>query len=175
VKAALLAGKHVVCEKPLTMKASEAQELVKLAAEKKLVNAVNHNIRFYPLAQQAHAMIKNGEIGNVYIIQGSYLQDWLLLDTDWNWRLEPELGGDMRAVADIGSHWLDLLTFIADLKIVEVCADFSTFCPFARNPRRKWKPSPARFRQLPNTTKCPSAPKTTPRCCCTLKTACAAC
>jgi len=137
VKAALLAGKHVVCEKPLTMKSSEAEELVKLAAEKKLVNAVNHNIRFYPLAQQAHAMIKNGEIGNVYIIQGSYLQDWLLLDTDWNWRLEPELGGDMRAVADIGSHWLDLLTFIADLKIVEVCADFSTFLPIRKKPKKE--------------------------------------
>lgn len=137
VKAALLAGKHVVCEKPLTMKSSEAEELVKLAAEKKLVNAVNHNIRFYPLAQQAHAMIKNGEIGSVYIIQGSYLQDWLLLDTDWNWRLEPELGGDMRAVADIGSHWLDLLTFIADLKIVEVCADFSTFLPIRKKPKKE--------------------------------------
>ena len=136
VKAALTAGKHVVCEKPLTMKSSEAVELDKLAADKKLVNAVNHNIRFYPLAQQAHAMVKNGEIGDVYIIQGSYLQDWLLLDTDWNWRLEPELGGDMRAVADIGSHWLDLLTFISDLKITEVCADFRTFLPVRKKTQK---------------------------------------
>lgn len=133
-KASLLAGKHVVCEKPLAMDTSESAELVALAREKDLVNAVNFNIRFYPLSQQARAMINSGDIGNVYIVQGSYLQDWLLLPTDWNWRLEPELGGEMRAVADIGSHWLDLTTYITGLEVESVFADFKTFLPVRKKP-----------------------------------------
>jgi predicted dehydrogenase len=133
-KAALLAGKHVVCEKPLAMDSSESTELVALAQEKSLVNAVNFNIRFYPLAQQAHALVQAGELGEIYIVQGSYLQDWLLLPTDWNWRLEPELGGEMRAVADIGSHWLDLMSFITGLEVEAVLADFSTFIPVRKKP-----------------------------------------
>jgi len=135
-KAALLAGKHVVCEKPLAMNSQESAELVKLAAEKKLVNAINFNLRFYPLVQQARSMLKSGEIGTPYIIQGSYLQDWLLYETDWNWRLEPGLGGSLRAVADIGSHWLDLMTFITGLKIEEVYADFKTFLPTRKKPAK---------------------------------------
>jgi len=135
-KAALLANKHVVCEKPLAMSARESSELVKLAAEKQRVNAVNFNLRFYPLSHQARAMVKNGALGDIYIVQGSYLQDWLLLPTDWNWRLEPELGGDVRAIADIGSHWIDLTTFITDLKIESVLADFQTFLPVRQKPAR---------------------------------------
>ena len=133
-KAAILAGKHVVCEKPLALTAVQSAELVQLAAEKKLVNAVNFNIRMYPMAQQARSMVQNGEIGDVFIIQGSYLQDWLLLATDWNWRLESDLGGTLRAVGDIGSHWLDLMTFITGLKIKEVYADFKTFHPIRKKP-----------------------------------------
>ena len=137
-KAALEAGKHVVCEKPLAMTAEESGELVKLAAEKKLVNAVNFNIRFYPMAQEAKAMVESGALGDkIYIIQGSYLQDWLLLDTDWNWRLEPELGGELRAVADIGSHWMDLVTFVTGTRIKSVFADFETFLPIRRKPTKK--------------------------------------
>jgi len=137
-KAALEAGKHVVCEKPLAMTAEESDELVKLAAEKKLVNAVNFNIRFYPMAQEAKAMVESGALGDkIYIIQGSYLQDWLLLDTDWNWRLEPELGGELRAVADIGSHWMDLVTFVTGTRIKSVFADFETFLPIRRKPTKK--------------------------------------
>ena len=137
-KAALEAGKHVVCEKPLAMTAEESAELVKLAEEKKLVNAVNFNIRFYPLVHDAKARIDAGELGDrIYIIQGSYLQDWLLLDTDWNWRLEPELGGELRAVADIGSHWMDLVTFITGTRIQSVFADFETFLPIRRKPKKK--------------------------------------
>lgn len=137
-KAALEAGKHVVCEKPLAMNAAESGELVRLAKEKKLVNAVNFNIRFYPLVHDAKARIKAGELGDkLYIIQGSYLQDWLLLDTDWNWRLEPELGGDLRAVADIGSHWMDLVTFVAGTRIKSVFADFETFLPVRKKPMKK--------------------------------------
>jgi predicted dehydrogenase len=133
-KAALLAGKHVVCEKPLAMTSAESIELVKLAKEKKLVNAVNFNIRFYSLSHQARQIVQSGEIGDVYIVQGSYLQDWLLLPTDWNWRLEPQFSGEMRAVADIGSHWLDLTTFITGLQIEAVCADFATFLKTRKKP-----------------------------------------
>jgi predicted dehydrogenase len=133
-KAALLAGKHVVCEKPLAMSSAESIELVKLAQEKQLVNAVNFNIRFYPLSHQARQMVQSGAIGEVYIVQGSYLQDWLLLPTDWNWRLEPQFSGDMRAVADIGSHWLDLTTFITGLQIEAVFADFATFLKTRKKP-----------------------------------------
>ncbi len=133
-KAALLAGKHVVCEKPLAMNSAEAIELVTIAQEKKLVNAVNFNIRFYPLSHQARQLVQSGAIGDVYIVQGSYLQDWLLLPTDWNWRLEPQFSGEMRAVADIGSHWLDLTTFITGLQIEAVCADFATFLKTRQKP-----------------------------------------
>ena len=135
-KAALLAGKHVVCEKPLAMNSKESDELVKLAAEKKLVNAINFNLRFYPLVHQARDMVQSGELGQLYIMQGSYLQDWLLYATDWNWRLQPEIGGTLRAVADIGSHWLDLLTFISGLKVEEVYADFKTFLPTRKKPAK---------------------------------------
>jgi len=135
-KAALLAGKHVICEKPLAISSQESGELVQLAAEKRLVNAVNFNIRMYPLAQQARSMVQSGELGDLFILQGSYLQDWLLLPTDWNWRLETNLGGTLRAVGDIGSHWLDLLTFITGLQIEEVYADFKTFHPIRKKPAR---------------------------------------
>jgi len=135
-KVALLAGKHVVCEKPLAMNSKESAELVKLAAEKKLVNAINFNLRFYPLVHQARDMVQSGELGQLYIMQGSYLQDWLLYATDWNWRLQPEIGGTLRAVADIGSHWLDLLTFISGLKVEEVYADFKTFLPTRKKPAK---------------------------------------
>jgi len=135
-RAALLAGKHVVCEKPLAMNTAESGELIRLAEQTGRVNAVNFNIRFYPINHQARAMVQNGAVGDVFAIHGSYLQDWLLYPTDWNWRLEPGLGGSLRAVGDIGSHWLDLTTFITGLKIEEVFADFKTFHPFRKKPKK---------------------------------------
>lgn len=135
-KGALMSGKHVVCEKPLAMNSTESSELVALARETGLVNAVNFNIRYYPLSHHARSVVQSSDFGDVYIVQGSYLQDWLLLPTDWNWRLEPGLGGDMRAVADIGSHWIDLTTFITGLKIESVFADFSTFLTTRRKPTK---------------------------------------
>ncbi|MDD5371012.1 MAG: Gfo/Idh/MocA family oxidoreductase [Anaerolineaceae bacterium] len=135
-KAALLAGKHVVCEKPLAMNTRESAELVRLAGEQGLVAAVNFNLRFYPISHQARSMVQSGELGNIFILQGSYLQDWLFLQTDWNWRLEPGLGGALRAVADIGSHWLDLTTFITGLRVTEVFADFKTFHPVRKKPAK---------------------------------------
>ncbi|MFN2235513.1 MAG: Gfo/Idh/MocA family protein [Anaerolineales bacterium] len=136
-KAALEAGKHVVCEKPLAMNSAESADLVRIAQQTGKVNVINFNIRFYPMVQQARTMVQNGEIGDIFILQGSYLQDWLLLPTDWNWRLEPELGGTLRAVGDIGSHWLDLISFITDLKVVEVFADLKTFHPIRKKPLKE--------------------------------------
>ena len=133
-KAALLAGKHVICEKPLAMTSQESAELVQLASETQCVNAVCFNLRFYPLVHQARAAVQNGELGNLYVVHGSYLQDWLLLPTDWNWRLEPSVGGSLRAVADIGSHWLDLITFVTGLRTTEVLADLRTFLPVRQKP-----------------------------------------
>ena len=125
-KAALMAGKHVICEKPLATKIEEAEELVALAKEKGLVNAVHFNLRYYPMVRQMKAMRENGELGEIYSIMGSYLQDWLFLKTDYNWRLEPDKSGDSRAIADVGSHLMDLTEYVTGLKITEVMADFST-------------------------------------------------
>ncbi len=127
VKAIVAAGKHVVCEKPLATTSAESAELVRLAREAGVVNAVNFNIRFYPLNQHAAAMIAAGELGEVRLVTGHYFQDWLLLDTDWNWRLDPAEGGMLRAVGDIGSHWLDLVHFVGGLKVESVMADLATF------------------------------------------------
>ncbi|MEW6650883.1 MAG: Gfo/Idh/MocA family oxidoreductase [Chloroflexota bacterium] len=135
-KAAMLAGKHVICEKPLAMNTQESTELVRLAKETGRVNAVNFNIRMYPLVQQARSLVQSGALGDVFILHGSYLQDWLLLPTDWNWRLEPALGGTLRAVGDIGSHWLDLITYVTGLRVVEVFADFKTFHPLRKKPAK---------------------------------------
>ena len=101
-KEALLAGKHVVCEKPLAMDSAQAKDLIHIAGEKGLVNAVHFNIRFYPLIHHVRTMVQNGDLGTVFAVNGSYQQDWLLWDTDYNWRLEPEFSGPSRAVADIG-------------------------------------------------------------------------
>ncbi len=132
--AALAAGKHVVCEKPLAMTSAETGELVRLAQASGLVHAVNFNIRFYPICRHLHQLVREGGIGDVRLVSGHYLQDWLLLDTDWNWRLEPELGGSLRAVADIGSHWMDLTSHITGKRIVSVMADLKTFIPVRHQP-----------------------------------------
>lgn len=124
--AALLAGKHVVCEKPLANKVEEAEELVELATKTGLVNAVHFNLRYYPLVRQMRTMREKGDLGEIYSIIGSYLQDWLFLQNDYNWRLEPDKSGDSRAIADIGSHLLDVMEYITGLEITEVMADFST-------------------------------------------------
>ena len=126
-KQALQAGKHVVCEKPLATSATEAAELVALARTKGLVNAVHFNVRYYPLMRQVRLMAQNGDVGEIFSVHGSYLQDWLYYPTDYNWRLETKLSGKSRAVADIGSHWMDLIEHVSGLRILEVFADFATF------------------------------------------------
>jgi predicted dehydrogenase len=132
---ALEAGKHVVCEKPLGMTTEETKQLV--AAAKKhpnLVTAVNYNIRFYPINLQARAMVRRGEVGEVFHVKGSYVQDWLLYPTDFNWRVLAEDGGALRAVGDIGTHWLDLVTFITGLEVESVMADLCTVHPVRQRP-----------------------------------------
>jgi len=131
----LAAGRHVVCEKPLAMTARESAGLVEVAAASGLVNAVNFNIRFYPLHQHVRELVAGGGLGDVRFVTGHYFQDWLLLETDWNWRLDPDKGGALRAVGDIGSHWLDLLTFLTGQSIVAVMADLATFLPVRAEPR----------------------------------------
>lgn len=131
---AIQAGKHVVCEKPLAMTSQESGELLRLAEEAGIVHAVNFNIRFYPLCHEARERVARGDLGDLYITRGSYLQDWLLYDTDWNWRLEPDKGGRLRAVGDIGSHWLDLVTFITGQHVTAVYADLQTFLPVRKRP-----------------------------------------
>jgi predicted dehydrogenase len=137
VKQALEAGKHVVCEKPLALTSEQSAELVELAQASGLVHCTNFNIRFYPQVQQARALLAAGAIGSVWNVHGGYLQDWLLLPTDWNWRLEPAKGGALRAVADIGSHWLDLVQFVTGLHVTSLLADLATTIPVRRRPARE--------------------------------------
>ena len=132
--AILAAGRHVVCEKPLAMSAAESRQLVDAAAASGLVNAANFNIRYYPLNQHAHEVVTGGDIGDVRLVTGRYFQDWLLLESDWNWRLQPERGGALRAVGDIGSHWLDLMTFVTGQRVVAVMADLATFIDARHEP-----------------------------------------
>ncbi|MCW2964354.1 MAG: oxidoreductase domain protein [Actinomycetia bacterium] len=134
VKAALEAGKHVVCEKPLALTATESQELLALAERSGLVHCTNFNIRFYPQVQEARARVRSGALGEVWNVHGGYLQDWLLFPTDWNWRLEPDQGGALRAVADIGSHWLDLVQFVTGLEVEQVFSDLATTIPVRQRP-----------------------------------------
>lgn len=133
-KQALLAGKHVMCEKPLAMSAEESAELVQLAAETGLAAGVCYNIRFYPLNLEARNTIQRGDLGQVYSIVGRYVQDWLLYETDYNWRVLAEQGGALRAVADIGTHWMDLICSITGLKVEAVFADLQTVHPVRQRP-----------------------------------------
>jgi predicted dehydrogenase len=136
VREALGAGKHVVCEKPLALTSEETADLTLRAEASGRVHAVCFNIRFYPLCHQMRSLVASGDLGSPRFITGSYLQDWLLLPTDWNWRLVPAQSGSLRAVADIGSHWLDLSRFVSRRRIVEVMADLHTFVAVRRHPAR---------------------------------------
>jgi predicted dehydrogenase len=132
--AVLQAGKHVLCEKPLGMNSRETAELVRLAAASGRVAGVCYNVRYYPLCIEAAERVRNGEIGKLHHVAGSYAQDWLLHPTSFNWRVLPAEGGELRAVADIGTHWLDLVQFITGQRIKAVCADLLTVIP------ERWRP-----------------------------------
>jgi len=130
----LRAGKHVLCEKPVTMDSRESELLIAIAKETGKVGGVAYNLRFYPLCQEARALIAKGTIGQPKLVHGSFLQDWLLYSTDWNWRLDAKLGGQLRAVSDIGTHWLDLVTWIVGRKVTDLCADLATVVPVRQRP-----------------------------------------
>jgi predicted dehydrogenase len=136
-RATLEAGKHVVCEKPLALDSQQSRELAQLAERSGLVHCTNFNIRFYPQCHEARALVADGRVGVVWNVHGAYLQDWLLFPTDWNWRLELDKGGALRAVADIGSHWLDLVQFVTGSRIVELFSDLATTIPVRQRPVRE--------------------------------------
>jgi predicted dehydrogenase len=134
-KDALQAGKHVICEKPLTTTVAEAEELVALAAKKRVRNCTCHNLRYYPMVQQMRRMREAGDLGDILVLQGTYSQDWLLYDTDWNWRVETKAGGPSRCMADIGSHWFDMAEHITGMRVTSLCADLQTFHPTRKQPK----------------------------------------
>ena len=125
-KLCLKAGKHVLCEKPLAMNSTESRELVELATKCGRAAGVNYNIRYYPLCIEAAERRKAGQLGAIHHVSGSYVQDWLLLQTDFNWRVLSSESGPLRAVADVGTHWLDLIQAITGLEVESVCADLKT-------------------------------------------------
>lgn len=125
-EAALQAGKHVVCEKPLAVEASGAARLVRLADEGGLVAVVPFVYRFYPTVREAREMTRRGDLGAVRLIHGTYLQDWLSDAGDYNWRVDAALGGTSRAFADIGSHWCDLVEFVTGQRITRLTARLAT-------------------------------------------------
>lgn len=132
---ALQAGKHVLCEKPLALSAAEAAAMLDLAEKKGLCHATNHNLRYYPVVQQVRRMIEAGELGDLLVVQGTYSQDWLLYDTDFNWRILRSANGPLRVVGDIGSHWMDMIQHVTGLSISSLCADLSIVHKTRKQPK----------------------------------------
>ena len=126
-----------ICEKPLTTTVEDARKLVAYAREHGIVTGLNFNCRFYPQVMQIRMMVENGSVGDIYSVSGSYLQDWLYLDTDYSWRLEPALSGESRAFSDIGSHWIDMTEAVIGQRAVEVMADFETFHKTRKKPLKQ--------------------------------------
>ena len=133
--AALAAGKHVVCEKPLGMDTAETARVVKQAAKAKTVLAVNYNCRFFPAVLQMRAAVQRGDLGRIIHVNGHFFQDWLLKETDYNWRLLASEGGKLRAVGDIGTHWIDAASFILGARVDSVFATLETFHKRRKRPR----------------------------------------
>jgi predicted dehydrogenase len=133
--AALKAGKHVLCEKPLAMSASEARNMLTLAEKKGLCHATNHNLRYYPVVQHLRRMVENGDLGEILVVQGTYSQDWLLYETDFNWRIVKKENGPLRVVGDIGSHWMDLIQHVTGLPITALCADLNIVHKTRKQPK----------------------------------------
>lgn len=133
VKQVLAAGKHVMCEKPLAMTSEQGAELVELARKSNLKAGVNYNLRFYPMNLEVKERLSKG--ARIFSVVGAYQQDWLLYDTDYNWRVLADQGGALRAVSDIGTHWLDLVHFTTGLKVEAVLADLTTVHKTRRRPK----------------------------------------
>ena len=134
-KEALQAGKHVLCEKPLATTVEEGAELAALAAKHGLRNCTCHNLRYYPMVQQMRRLCEAGELGEILVVQGTYSQDWLAEDTDWNWRVLASAGGPSRCMADIGSHWFDMVEHVTGRRVSELCCDLETFHKTRKRPK----------------------------------------
>lgn len=132
-RAALEAGKHVICEKPLALDDAGASALVEEAEARGLVAAVPFVYRYYPMVREARERLRDGGCGPLRLLHGTYLQDWLSRPADDNWRVEQRLGGRSRAFADIGSHWCDLAEFASGQRIARLCARTSTVVPARRD------------------------------------------
>jgi predicted dehydrogenase len=128
-EAAIRAGKHVICEKPLATDPADARRLVEAAADAGLVAAVPFVYRFYPSVREARARIGAGDAGPLWLLHGSYLQDWLAGSDATNWRVDPKLGGASRAFGDIGVHWCDLMEFTTGHRITRLIARMATAYP----------------------------------------------
>jgi len=137
-KKAIESGKHVFSEKPLAINSVESAKLISfLESNRNIVAGVNFLYRMNPLVQEIKQKIKNGDIGKPILAHGSYLQDWLLYKTDYNWRVEKKLGGPSRVVADIGSHWIDAVQTVLGDKISDVCADLATVHKIRKKPKKQ--------------------------------------
>ena len=136
-KSAIGRGIHFVCEKPFTTTVEQAKELVKLAEEKGVTGAVNFHNRLYPITNEMRQIVAAGELGELFSAHGEYIQDWLLYETDYSWRLDSSQTGKTRAMADIGSHWIDLMEFVTGEKIRRVSATFRTVYPVRKKPLAK--------------------------------------
>jgi predicted dehydrogenase len=131
----VLAGKHVLCEKPLTVSAAEARDLVDVAKATGVANCLNHNLRYYPVVQHIRRLREIGDLGEILVVQGTYSQDWLLYDTDWNWRIVAKENGPLRVMGDIGSHWMDMVQHLTGLRITSLCADLQIFHKTRKRPK----------------------------------------
>jgi len=134
-KKVLHGNKHVLVEKPLAMNSKQSAELVELAKTKRVAAAVCYNIRFYPLNLEARDMVRRGDVGQIYLVNGSYTQDWLYYDTDYNWRVQADQGGELRAISDIGTHWIDLIHSMTGLETEAIFADLKTVHPVRHRPK----------------------------------------
>ena len=132
-EAALEAGKHVICEKPLAFDVADAKRLVDAATSAKRRAAVPFVYRFYPTLREARERVRSGKTGDLRLLHGTYLQDWLLSADDDNWRVDVHLGGASRAFADIGSHWCDLVEFVSGHRITRLSAQATTALPERRS------------------------------------------
>jgi predicted dehydrogenase len=132
---AIRAGKEILSEKPLALDSKESSELLALAGKHGTLTAINFCYRYYPVVQEAAARARRGDLGEVRAFVGHFLQDWLFFETDYSWRLDPKVAGKANVIADLGSHWCDLVQFITGQKIVEVMAELHTCLPKRRKPK----------------------------------------
>ncbi len=123
---ALAAGKSVICEKPLATNGADARSLAEAASRSDRVHAVPFVYRYYPTVREAQARIANNEAGQLWMLHGSYLQDWLAGSEETNWRVDPRQGGGSRAFGDIGVHWCDLMEFTTGHRITRLTAHMAT-------------------------------------------------